>query len=112
MPDQPSNIANITLGFDYEGFSARLSYIYMADKLSGIGYSGTYPTPVISTYTGAYHRWDLSLQQKFYGNFVVFLNFNNLNKEPDKTFVGSALQYPSYLEYYGFSMDLGIRYNL
>ena len=38
MPDQPSNIANITLGYDYEGFSARLSYIYMADKLSGIGY--------------------------------------------------------------------------
>jgi outer membrane receptor protein involved in Fe transport len=112
MPDQPSNIANITLGYDYEGFSARLSYIYMADKLSGIGYSGTYPTPVISTYSGAYHRWDLSLQQKFTGNFVVFLNLNNLNKEPDQTFVGSDLKNPSYLEYYGFSLDLGIRYNL
>jgi TonB-dependent receptor len=111
MPDQPNNIANITLGYDYEGFSARLSFIYMADKLTGIGYSGTYPTPVISTYSGEYHRWDLSLQQKIW-NLQVFLNLNNLNKEPDKNFNGSNLNYPSYLEYYGFSMDLGVRYNL
>ena len=112
MPDQPNNICNVTLGYDYEGFSARLSYIYMADKLTGIGYSGTYPTPVISAYSGEYHRWDLSLQQKFAGNFQVFLNLNNLNKQPDQNFNGSDLKYPSYLEYYGFTMDLGIRFNL
>jgi hypothetical protein len=43
---------------------------------------------------------------------VVFLNLNNLNKEPDQNFNGSDLKYPSYLEYYGFTLDLGIRYNL
>ena len=112
MPDQPNNIANITIGYDYDGFSARLSFIYMADKLSSIGYSGTYPTPILSTYSGVYQRWDLTLQQKFLGNFQVFLNLNNLNKRPDQNFNGSNLQYPSYLEYYGFTMDLGVRFNL
>jgi outer membrane receptor protein involved in Fe transport len=112
MPDQPNNIINVTLGYDYAGFSARVSYIYLADKLSGIGYSGSYPTPILSTYTGSYHRWDASLQQKFDRNIVVFLNLSNLNKRPDNTFVGSDLKSPSYIEYYGFTMDLGIRYNL
>ncbi len=64
MPDQPANIVNVTLGYDLGGFSARLSYLYQADKLTGIGYSGLYPTTVLSSYTGAYERWDLSVQQK------------------------------------------------
>ena len=49
MPDQPANILNVTFGYDLGGFSTRLSYLYQADKLTGIGYSGVYPTTVLST---------------------------------------------------------------
>jgi TonB-dependent receptor len=112
MPDQPANIFNITIGYDIEGFSARLSYLYQTDKLTGIGYDGIYPTSRLSSYTGGYGRWDLTLQQKLYENIQIFANFNNLNNRHDQNFIGSDLSHPSYIEYYGFTMDLGVRFNL
>ena len=112
MPDQPANIVNVTLGYDLGGFSARLSYLYQADKLTGIGYSGGYPTPLFSSYTGPYERWDFSVRQKFSNALEVFANFNNINARPDKNYTGPNLQSPQYFEYYGFTMDIGIRYNL
>ncbi len=112
MPDQPANIANVTIGYDLGGFSARLSYLYQADKLTGIGYSGSYPSTVLSSYTGPYERWDLSVQQKITSNIQLFVNLNNINARPDKSYTGSTLSNPRYFEYYGFTMDLGARLNL
>lgn len=113
MPDQPSHIFNVTLGYDLGGFSARLSYLYQTDKLTSIGYDASgYPSPVLSTYSGPYGRWDVTLQQKFGGHFQLFANLNNLNAQPDRTLVGLNSSDPSYIEYYGFTMDLGIRYTL
>lgn len=112
MPDQPAHIFNITIGYDYEGFSARLSYLYQTDKLTGIGYHGTNPTSWLSSYTGGYGRLDLTLQQKLLPNLQLFANFNNLNNRHDQNFLGSSLTHPSYIEYYGLTMDLGVRYNL
>ena len=112
MPDQPANILNVTLGYDLGGFSARLSYLYQANKLTGIGYSGGYPTPVFSSYTGQYERWDFSVRQKLTQTLQVFVNLNNINARPDKNYTGSKLTNPQYFEYYGFTMDLGVRYEL
>jgi TonB-dependent receptor len=112
MPDQPAHILNITLGYDIGGFSARLSYLFQTDKLSSIGYSGVVPTTALSTYAGAYSRWDLTVQQKLGEHMELFANFTNLNNRPDQNFVGSALTSPSYIEYYGFTMDVGLRYSL
>lgn len=113
MPDQPSHIFNVTLGYDLAGFSARLSYLYQTDKLTSIGYDASgYPSPVLSTYTGPYGRWDLTFQQKVGSHVQLFANLNNLNAQPDRSLVGLNSNDPSYIEYYGFTMDLGIRYTL
>ncbi len=112
MPDQPANIANVTLGYDLGGFSARISYLYQADKLTGIGYSGSYPSTVFSSYTGAYERWDFSVQQKITPMIQIFVHLNNINARPDKRYTGSTLSNPQYFEYYGFTMDLGAHLNL
>jgi TonB-dependent receptor len=113
MPDQPTHILNVTVGYDIGGFSTRLSYLYQTDKLTGIGYEGTNPATKYSTYSGDYGRWDLTIQQKFYDEKLkVFANFNNLNSRPDRTFSGSEFNRPSYTEYYGLTIDLGVRYNL
>jgi TonB-dependent receptor len=112
MPDQPAHIFNITLGYDLGGFSARLSYLYQTDKLTGIGYDGVIPTSRLSSYTSGYGRLDLTLQQKLYQNYLLFANFNNLNNRHDQNSIGSELDHPSYIEYYGFTMDLGIRISL
>ena len=113
MPDQPSHIFNVTLGYDLEGFSARLSYLYQTDKLTSIGYDASgYPSPVLSTYAGPYGRWDLTLQQRLGTHVQLFANFNNINAQPDRSLVGLNPNNPSYIEYYGFTMDLGFRYTL
>jgi len=112
MPDQPAHVFNITIGYDLKGFSARLSYLFQTDKLTGIGYDGVIPTTRLSSYTSDYGRWDLTLQQKLFQNIQLFANFNNLNNRYDQSCIGADLTHPSYIEYYGFTMDLGIRVNL
>ena len=110
MIDQPAHIANITLGYDFKGFSARLSYLYQDDKVNSIDAQ----QPVLDTFSGAYSRFDLALRQKLSGRFdglEFFTNFNNLNNREDQSFQGSpASGKPTYTEYYGFSMDIGARY--
>lgn len=106
MPDQPSHIANVTLGYDYKGFSGRLSFLYQTDVTRWIA-----GHPVLDEYTGDYARLDLMLRQEVIENLQVYANFNNLNNRPDRNFQGSASgRNPSYIEYYGFTMDLGVRY--
>ncbi len=106
MPDQPKHIANVTLGYDFKGFSARLSYLYQTDRVTSID-----DTPVFDTFSGPYARWDLTLQQKLGQTGVQFFaNFTNLNARPDENFRGNALDDPTYLEYYGFAIDVGARY--
>lgn len=112
MPDQPTHIFNMTIGYDLGGFSARLSYLYQTDKLTSIGYDGVIPTTRLSSYTSGYGRWDLTLKQKLYQNIQMYANFSNLNNRHDRNCIGADLKNPSYIEYYGFTMDLGVRFNL
>ena len=107
MPDQPAHIANVTLGYDYKGFSARLSYLYQTNKVSWIA-----TEPALDSFSGAYERWDLTFQQKLNWGLQVFANLSNLNNRADKNFRGDALINPTYIEYYGFTVDTGIRFRL
>lgn len=107
MPYQPGQIVNITLGYDLEGFSARLSYLYQADKTI---YIANYSP--LDTKANVYERWDLTLQQKLNWGLQLFMNFTNLNKRQDKNSRGSYTSNASYIEYYGFTMDFGVRFNL
>ncbi|HQU70641.1 MAG TPA: TonB-dependent receptor [Calditrichia bacterium] len=105
MPNQPRHIANMTVGYDFKGFSARLSWLYNTDKLQFIDRRGS----ELDNFSGAYSRWDLSLQQKVTKHLQFYANFSNLNKREDRNFRGDALEDPTYLEYYGFTMDFGAR---
>ena len=107
MPDQPAHIANITIGYDYKGFSARLSYLYQTDKVTFIS-----TEPILDNFSGAYARWDFTLQQNVGRSLQLFANFINLNNRRDQNFRGYTLTDPAYIEYYGFTMDVGIRFRL
>jgi TonB-dependent receptor len=107
MPDQPAQIINTTIGYDYRGFSIRLSYLYQTDVVTNIGNE-----PILDHFSGDYARWDLALQQRIGWGFQIFANFNNLNNRPDQNFRGHRMIHPTYVEYYGFTMDVGFRYNL
>ncbi|HLP15738.1 MAG TPA: TonB-dependent receptor [Bacteroidota bacterium] len=105
MPDQPAHIANITIGYDYKGFSIRASYLSQSDKVTGIG-----QTPITDAFTAPYKRWDLAVQQKVDDHLQLYANFNNLNNRHDESLLGYRQVNPTALEYYGFTIDLGLRY--
>ncbi|MFZ1290444.1 MAG: TonB-dependent receptor [Melioribacteraceae bacterium] len=107
LPDQPAHIANITLGYDYRGFSARLSFLYQTDKVAYIDLNKE-----LDQFSGEYSRWDLTLQQTIIENLQLFCNFTNLNERPDESFRGTTLSNPTYIEYYGLTVDFGVRFKL
>ncbi len=107
MPDQPAHLLNMTMGYDFKGFSVRLSYLYQSDKVTFIG-----PTPLTDAYTSAYGRWDLAIQQKLNDFTQLYANFNNLNNRHDESLLGYREINPSSLQYYGRTIDVGIRVSL
>lgn len=107
MPDQPAHTVNVSLGYDYEGFSARVIFLYQSDRTSFIAID-----QALDTYVAEYYRWDLTLQQKLGYGLQVFANLNNLNNRHDERYTGYTLTNPQYLEYYGFTMDFGVRFTL
>ncbi len=104
MPDQPAHIFNTTIGYDFMGFSIRVSYLYQSDKVAGIGV-----TPLTDAFTAAYGRWDLAVQQKLGDQIQLFANLNNLNNRHDESLQNYLSNSPTALEYYGRTIDIGLR---
>lgn len=113
IPDQPSNIANVTIGYDYKGFSARLSYYFQNDIFTGNFGSRFFNDGVFTegddVFTGQINRLDFTTKQKINEQVEVYANLNNLTNEFDRNYQSSFGSYPTYLQYYGFTMDVGIR---
>jgi TonB-dependent receptor len=108
MPNQPDDVFNVTLGYDIGGFSARISYVYQDNVLTGV--NRTYDE--LDSYTDASNRWDFTAYQQLpwlKGRLQLYLNANNITNTPDRSFT-SELQKLSSLQYYGRTVDLGIRY--
>ncbi len=106
MPGQSDRIANLTIGYEKGDFSARLSFIYQSNALAVIG-----ETVEVDGYTDDYQRWDLTLQYKLPWHSSVMLSVNNLTNLPDRSYT-SAMRYPTEEKYFGWSADLGIRFEL
>jgi outer membrane receptor protein involved in Fe transport len=108
MPDQPEHIANATLGYDYKGFSARFSVLYQSDVSTFINSRN----PIFDSFSGDYLRFDIALQQDITEGLEAFANFNNINGRPDRNYLGGPenRDRPTYTEFYGFTMDIGVRY--
>jgi TonB-dependent receptor len=107
MPDQPGHTVNVSIGYDYEGFSGRLIYLYQSGRTTFLANK-----PEYDSYTEAYSRFDIALQQKIGWGLQVYANLNNLNNRHDQTHEGYTTLYPTYQEYYGFTMDVGVRFSL
>ncbi len=105
--DQPDDIINLSLGYDYKDFSILVSMIYQ----SGI-FNQTDFWNALRVDKAEYLRWDLVANQKLpWYNSEVFLHLNNLNGEPD-TYIIRGNGYPQSKYYYGLTVDLGIRLKL
>ncbi len=117
MPGQSAHIANVTLGYDFKGFSARVSYLFQSNTTAFVNAID----PLLDEYVGDYSRFDMSVRQGLGNGLEVFANMNNLNNEPDQRYTGLNLpaanraydaDFLRYREQYGFTVDLGVRYRL
>ncbi|MFL3014157.1 MAG: TonB-dependent receptor domain-containing protein [Candidatus Neomarinimicrobiota bacterium] len=79
--DQPNEIFNFSLGYDYKGFSGRLSMLYISDIFTTTNF-----WPEMRETTDAYQRYDLSMKQKLpIKGLELYLNIANLNEAIDVT---------------------------
>ena len=108
--DQPNEIINLSLGYDYKGFSARLSMLYNDDVFMSTNFWSE-----LRQTTAGYRRWDLSVKQNLSSiGIEIFLNANNItgtndvNRYRGVTSSGDNL---SSEQHYGRTVDLGFRYS-
>ncbi len=104
---QPNDIVNLSLGFDYNQFSILASMIYQAQIFHGTNFSNA-----LRSDKTKYLRIDLSLKQGLpWYNLEVYFDINNLNSEEDVyTVRGSG--FPNAASNYGLTGDLGLRWRL
>jgi TonB-dependent receptor len=104
---QPKHILNITLGYDYQGFSIRTSMQFKARILSQVDWQ-----PDLRGYTGDFYLYDLAVSQKLpIKGLEIFGNLKNISKTME-TDHNSGTGFISNIEYYGMSGSVGIKYQL
>ncbi len=104
VPGQPDLTANIAVGYEKKGFSARVTALVQDNSLSAIG-----PTSEFDSFEKLLVRWDASLSQRVNENFQFYYNLNNITDAPIVSFQ-SASGFETSRELFGFTMDLGIKY--
>tara|TARA_B100001250_G_scaffold142803_1_gene122219 strand:- start:15454 stop:15774 length:321 start_codon:yes stop_codon:yes gene_type:complete len=104
---------NLSLGYDYKGFSGRVSMLYKTDVFTQTNF-----WPELRKTTDDYQRWDLSLKQKLpTKGLEIFFNANNLTEATDvdrfrgSTSLDSSIGSLAAEQYYGKTFDLGFRYS-
>ncbi len=105
--DQPNDIANLAIGYDYKGFSARVSMLYQDNVFKQPDF--WMQQRVLSA---NYTRWDISLKQDLpWHGLQVYLNLNNITSENDIS-INERTSYPASEQRYGSEAQLGIRVRL
>lgn len=105
LPDQPDRVFNLSLGYETGGFSARLSAIHQGRTLQFVG-----SREELDGYFSAFTRWDLAVNQKINNQFKVYLNVNNITNTPEVVTLGEQARFPLEEEFFGYTVDLGIRF--
>jgi TonB-dependent receptor len=107
---QPSYLLNAGIGYDNRewGLSVRLSFNYQDDILIK---EQRRPDGADREGTAEFYRWDFQLNQRITKRLSVNANVANIFNQPDKS-VRLITGYIRDLEYYGFTAQLGLRYDL
>jgi len=105
---QPNHIVNLAIGYDYKGFSIRVSMLYQDDVFAGVS-----QWKQLRSSTAAYQRWDISFKQNLpWFGLQLYGDVNNLNNEKDLNVLQMYPQIPRTAETYGLTADIGLRWQL
>lgn len=101
---QPNDLLNAYCGYEYKGFSARVSFLFQGNSVS---YVGAFPEQ--DGYTRDYLRMDASIRQTLpFLGLEVYLDINNLNNAKNSAAQKSIDGFTS-VKHYGTTANLGIR---
>ena len=107
MISQPDHLLNLTLGYDYKGFSIRWAMRYKSNVFKAADWYEK-----LRGYSTDFYRYDLSIRQKLpVKGLEFFLNVNNLTDEVERDVI-NHMDFTRYWEDYGKSANLGFRYQL
>ncbi|MBN2610133.1 MAG: TonB-dependent receptor [Bacteroidales bacterium] len=110
LPDQTEWISNFVIGYDYKGFSARISTIYQAASLKGFSSVAELGgSKFTEKYTDDFLRMDISLSQKIGSHLTIRANLANITGENEREYQYKE-QYWTSENRYGMTIDLGIQY--
>ncbi len=105
--NQPNDIANAYVGYDYKDFSARVSFLFQGNAVSGIGNFHEQ-----DGFTKDYFRMDASVKQVLpWLGIELFLDLNNLNGA-NNTSAQQSISGFTNEQNYGMTANLGLRYRL
>ncbi len=105
---QPKHIANLSLGFNREGLNIWLSFQYNGEIFTGKNVRVGELDPL----KAHFYRWDLQITQKISGRFKgfeVMANMANLSNFTESSRLRGDPR-PTYIESYGLTVDVGVRY--
>ena len=104
---QPNDILNASFGYDYKGFSGRLSFLFQGNSVS---YVGNFPEQ--DGYSKDYFRIDASARQMLpWPGLEIYIDVNNLNNQNNISIQQSIGGFTNE-QNYGLTADFGIRYRL
>jgi TonB-dependent receptor len=104
---QPDDILNSYVGYDYRGFSARVSFVFQGNSVS---YIGRFPEQ--DGYTRDYFRVDFSARQTLpFQGMEIYLDVVNINNEKNSAAQRSIDGFTS-VKHYGAVLNIGLRYRL
>ncbi len=106
LENQPEFFGNISLGYDIDGFSGRVSLFHQSDYFSSFS-----PSRRSDVLIAGYNRVDLALKQKVFDYLTVLLNINNLTNLKDVNQIDNSVnQYilPNTSQQYGLSAEFGL----
>jgi outer membrane receptor protein involved in Fe transport len=102
---QPDHILNVTLGYDYEGFSIRGSMQFKSKIFSENDWR-----PELRGFTDDFTIFDLAVSQKLpIRGLELFSNLKNISKTI-QTDINEGSGYMANKEYYGLTGSVGIKY--
>jgi TonB-dependent receptor len=110
LPDQVKWISNVSLGYDYKGFSSRISMAYQARYLRFLSSAGEGENVKFDNqYADNFLRFDASLSQKIGKHFMLMANLANFTGESERQYQYLP-KYPRNENRYGTTIDFGIQY--
>jgi outer membrane receptor protein involved in Fe transport len=105
MIEQPDNLLNLMIGYDYKGFSIRWALRYKSHIFKSASWYEE-----LRGYSTNFYRYDVQIKQKLpIDGLEFFLNVNNLTGEKENDVI-NHLNYSNYTEDYGRSANLGLRF--